>query len=278
LVRLQNCRAFTTASEEGGDGFNGMAEENFEPSLSTDPPLAPTPVLPTGLWASIAKGKGPGTVTGRAASSATPRQSAHAAAATGTANGGGRDPTPDILKMCGHALRAAGMAWSRNALVTAGFQNIESSRIIDLCTSFSEGNGIVRWFEAMQALGCEPTEVSSIGSTSNRTHICRSQFEPMCICHVNPVVHPLFAIEQVTFTSAIKAYGYKKNTRTASAWLAAMQLVGIEPSQKAYCSIINAHVRAKDLSGAELWFQRLRSAGLEPDQVAFNIMMSAYTR
>eukprot|EP00039_Didymoeca_costata_P005341 m.80699 g.80699 ORF g.80699 m.80699 type:complete len:1855 (-) comp12775_c0_seq2:321-5885(-) len=143
------------------------------------------------------------------------------------------------LEICAGALRSAGMAWSRSAMVLQGVENAEPSRMIDMCTGASDTQGVVEWFHAMEQIGCKPTEV--------------------------------------TFTSAIKAYGYKKNVRAAEFWFEAMKLVGLQPNEKAYSSIINAYARAKDVNGAEMWFRKMRESGLRPDHVAYNIMINAYT-
>lgn len=237
LTRLHNCRAYTTEAEDD-DEYSAYSSTDISSDISSAqqhdsnfPALSGT----TGTEHTEASAVIPSSNT--AWTNDTRMLWSSQAAVEYPAVVGG-DPSEQILTMCATALQQAGMAWSRNALVAAGFDNVESSKIIDMCTAYRAGNGIVQWYEAMQRLGCFPSEV--------------------------------------TFTSAIKAYGYKKNTRAANAWLEGMRLVGIEPSQKAYCSIINAHVRAKDLSGAEFWFQRLRDAGQQPDQVAFNIMMNAY--
>lgn len=124
-------------------------------------------------------------------------------------------------------------------MVAEGLDNAEPSRMIDMCSCATNTEGVVRWFEAMTEAGCKPTEV--------------------------------------TFTSAIKAYGYKKNVRAAEFWFEAMRMCGFSPNEKAYSSIINAYARAKDVNGAEMWFRKMREAGLTPDHVAYNIMINAYT-
>jgi pentatricopeptide repeat protein len=124
-------------------------------------------------------------------------------------------------------------------MVAEGLDNAEPSKMIDMCSCAIDAQGVVRWFDAMAAAGCRPTEV--------------------------------------TFTSAIKAYGYKKNVRAAEFWFEAMRMCGFSPNEKAYSSIINAYARAKDVDGAEMWFRKMRDAGLQPDHVVFNIMINAYT-
>eukprot|EP00039_Didymoeca_costata_P013673 m.211668 g.211668 ORF g.211668 m.211668 type:complete len:484 (+) comp15842_c0_seq3:2589-4040(+) len=98
--------------------------------------------------------------------------------------------------------------------------------------------GVVKWYKAMLNIGCVPTDV--------------------------------------TFTSAIKSFGAKKNIQAAETWFEAMRLVGIQPTEKVYSSIINVFARARDVQGAERWFKCMQEANLEPDHVTYNIMINVH--
>lgn len=241
FARLSNCRAYVSSGYQdasvrptdaghggrpdgmpgGADGAAGMVgpggmvfnPQGFVADPSQLPPQMVFQTLPNGLDIAAADG---GEVVQQA-----------------------RILTPELLQTCAKALCAAGMAWSRSAMVAEGLENAEPSRMIDMCTCAGNAEGVVRWFEAITAAGCQPTEV--------------------------------------TFTSAIKAYGYKKNVKAAEFWFEAMRMCGFSPNEKAYSSIINAYARAKDVNGAEMWFLKMREAGLQPDHVAYNIMINAYT-
>ena len=77
------------------------------------------------------------------------------------------------LMACARALEAAGMAWSRSAMVTEGFANAEPSRMIDVCTGATDVVGVVQWFEAMVAVGCTPSEVSAFAFFPARFSLSR---------------------------------------------------------------------------------------------------------
>lgn len=253
FARLSNCRAYVSNGfqDSGSSGSSGRGQQGgggarsgnrsgggadggarpggmpFHPQQYMHPGVLPLQMTFQNVPNVLTGGTMPGSLHGAGG----------AAVDGGDANA--RVLTPELLQTCANALRAAGMAWSRSAMVAEGLENAEPSRMIDMCSCAVNADGVVKWFEAMSAAGCRPTEV--------------------------------------TFTSAIKAYGYKKNVKAAEFWFEAMQLCGFSPNEKAYSSIINAHARAKDINGAEAWFRKMREAGLQPDHVSYNIMINAYT-
>lgn len=226
FARLRNCRAYTGAAVvDGGDGATNSAQQR-------DATVVSKPSFATGS-------EGDDTELSRSTQTEVNQSSFKVSKDGQGAVKKSYALSPEALQTCARALRAAGMAWSRSAMVNEGIENAEPSKMIDMCTGATDTAGVVRWFEAMTKVGSPPNEV--------------------------------------TFTSAIKAYGYKKNVRAAEYWFEAMQLVGFTPTEKAYSSIINAYARAKDVNGAEMWFMKMRDAGLKPDHVAYNIMINAHT-